>query len=147
MCGSLALLLPTLTPVKFVVYPWVATVTQGCTASLEGASTRNARSLARGSEGVGVAPVVRHTEALTLRDRPSLEDTHPLRGLCVYGALCIGCMGALQGGTRAHQCTPLPVRAPVHRVLLLLLLLLLVVVVVVGGGRKPRPRMVVSAGV
>jgi hypothetical protein len=32
------------TPVRFVIYPWIATVTQGQTDSIEGVSTGNAHS-------------------------------------------------------------------------------------------------------
>ena len=41
------------TPVRYAVYPWTATVTQGSTASIEGVSTGNARSPAEFTQAVG----------------------------------------------------------------------------------------------
>jgi hypothetical protein len=35
---------PVLTPVRFTVYPWIATAIQGCTDSFEGVYTGNAHS-------------------------------------------------------------------------------------------------------
>jgi hypothetical protein len=40
----LARAFPNDTPVRFVIYPWIATVMQGYTDSFEGASTGNAHS-------------------------------------------------------------------------------------------------------
>jgi hypothetical protein len=99
---TLAQAFPVCTPVRFVIYPWIATVTQGYTDSIEGVSTGNVHSPA------GVVGATARCSAALVSGSVTCAYAHALPVLRSAVRICILRVSDREGGLCMQRVSPPP---------------------------------------